>query len=394
MSTSAEGAASNQAAVRAMAAGDFAGAEAALLQTLARDRGNLPAWLNLATVRRQRQDIDGAFEALREVLMLDARDFRALLMSATLLEQIGQTKQAASGYGVALANAPPDSLLDPPTLAAVRHGRDVQAKYAKELGDYVRTVSADVASQCTPAERRRLEHFIGITLRVTPRYPQLPLEYYFPGLPPIDFYEREDFPWLEEFEAATPAIQDELRAILAQDAAEFGPYIHYPEHLPLDQWRGLNNSPRWTAFHFYEHGKPIVKHCQRAPRTMAAIGNLPQAEVPLRSPTALFSVLQPHTHIPPHTGVANFRLLVHLPLILPGHCRFRVGSEKREWRLGEAWVFDDTIEHEAWNDSDETRVILICDIWNPWLSPDERRAIASVIAATDAYNGTIPSSSA
>lgn len=160
MSTSAEGAASNQAAVRAMAAGDFAGAEAALLQTLARDRGNLPAWLNLATVRRQRQDIDGAFEALRAVLMLDARDFRALLMSATLLEQIGQTKQAASGYGVALANAPPDSLLDPPTLAAVRHGRDVQAKYAKELGDYVRTVSADVASQCTPAERRRLEHFI------------------------------------------------------------------------------------------------------------------------------------------------------------------------------------------------------------------------------------------
>jgi aspartyl/asparaginyl beta-hydroxylase (cupin superfamily) len=127
---------------------------------------------------------------------------------------------------------------------------------------------------------------------------------------------------------------------------------------------------------------------------MAAIGKLPQAEVPLRSPTALFSVLQPHTHIPPHTGVANFRLLVHLPLILPGHCRFRVGSETREWRLGEAWVFDDTIEHEAWNDSDETRVILICDIWNPWLSPDERRAIANVIAATDAYNGTIPSSSA
>ena len=104
-------------------------------------------------------------------------------------------------------------------------------------------------------------------------------------------------------------------------------------------------------------------------------------------------MLKPHTHIPPHTGVANFRLLVHLPLILPGQCRFRVGSETREWRLGEAWVFDDTIEHEAWNDSDETRVILICDLWNPYLSVEERQAIAQVIAATDAYNGTVPSAS-
>jgi aspartyl/asparaginyl beta-hydroxylase (cupin superfamily) len=394
MSTTAEAPAANQAAMRAMAAGDFASAEAALLQGLARDRGNLSAWLNLAAVRRQRQNIDGAFEALREALTLDARDFRALLMSATLLEQIGQTKQAASAYGVALIEAPPDPMLDPPTLAAVRHGREVQARYARELGDYIRAASSDAARQCTPAEQRRLEHFIGITLRVTPRYPQLPLEYYFPGLPPIGFHERADFPWLEELEAATPAIQDELHTILVEDAAGFSPYIHYPGYEPLDQWRELNHSPKWTAFHFYEHGKPIEDRCRRAPRTIAAIGKLPQAHVPLRSPTALFSVLQPHTHIPPHTGAANFRLLMHLPLILPGHCRFRVGSETREWRLGEAWVFDDTIEHEAWNDSDETRVILICDIWNPHLSAEERQAIADVISATDAYNGTVPSASA
>lgn len=288
MSTTAQSPATNEAAVRAIAAGDFAGAEAALLQALAQDRGNLATWLNLAAVRRQRQDVDGAFDALREALAVDARDFRALLMSATLLEQIGHAKPAASAYGIALANAPPDSMLDPPTLKAVRHGREMQAKFARDMGDYLRAASAEVASQCTPAERRRLEHFIGITLRVQPRYPQLPLEYYFPGLPPIGFHEREDFPWLAEFEAATPAIQAELRTILAEDAAEFSPYIHYPDHLPLDQWRGLNNSPSWTAFHFYEQGKPIEAHCRRAPRTMEAIGLLPQAQVPLRSPTALF----------------------------------------------------------------------------------------------------------
>ena len=82
--------------------------------------------------------------------------------------------------------------------------------------------------------------------------------------------------------------------------------------------------------------------------------------------------------------------IVHLPLVLPPGCGFRVGGETREWRIGEAWVFDDTIEHAAWNDSDETRIILICDIWSPRLSPEERDAIRSVIAATDAFRGTVP----
>ncbi len=139
--------------------------------------------------------------------------------------------------------------------------------------------------------------------------------------------------------------------------------------MPLDQWRELNNSPRWTSYEFYREGQPIEERFQRAPATVRAMQALPQAVVPLRSPCAMYSALQPRTRIPPHTGVANFRLVVHLPLVLPPGCGFRVGSETRAWRIGEAWVFDDTIEHEAWNDSDEPRYIFICDIWNPRLSP-------------------------
>ena len=81
-----------------------------------------------------------------------------------------------------------------------------------------------------------------------------------------------------------------------------------------------------------------------------------------------------------------------LALIVPGKCRLRVGNETREWEEGKAWAFDDTIEHEAWNDSDQPRYIFICDIWSPRLSPQERSAIAGVIAATDVFNGTVPSS--
>jgi aspartyl/asparaginyl beta-hydroxylase (cupin superfamily) len=103
------------------------------------------------------------------------------------------------------------------------------------------------------------------------------------------------------------------------------------------------------------------------------------------APTALFSVLAPRTRIPPHTGSTNARLLVHLPLLLPGPAFFRVGNETRAWRMGEAWAFDDSIEHEAWNDADEPRAILIFDIWNPLLAPHERELLSALMLARNAW---------
>lgn len=380
----------NQAARQAMSAGNFAGAQALLLRALQRDKTSIPAWLNLAATRRQLGDTGGTYGALREVLRLEPRHFHALLMIATLQEREGKIKPAAASYGIALANAPPDRYLDPPTLQAVAHARDIHARHTRELDEFIRAQVGDAQRQCTPAERRRIDAFIGHTLRTRQRYSQEPSDYFYPGLPAIEFYEREEFPWLADLEAATGAIQQELATILLEDQAGFAPYIHYDDHLPLDQWRELNHSPRWSAFHFYEKGKPVEARCRRAPVTMQVLATLPQAHVQLRSPSALFSVLQPKTRIPPHTGVANFRLVVHLPLILPPGCGFRVGGETRQWRMGEAWVFDDTIEHEAWNDSDETRIIFICDIWSPRLSEEERATIAAVIASTDSFNGTAP----
>ena len=108
-----------------------------------------------------------------------------------------------------------------------------------------------------------------------------------------------------------------------------------------------------------------------------------QPQVPGASPVAMFSLLAPRTRIPAHTGVANTRLVCHLPLIVPPDCGFRVGATTREWRVGEAFVFDDSIEHEAWNDSDELRVVLIIDVWPPALGDAERQAVAAVIGSTD-----------
>ena len=98
----------------------------------------------------------------------------------------------------------------------------------------------------------------------------------------------------------------------------------------------------------------------------------------------MFSLLAPHTSIPPHVGVSNARLVCHLPLVVPDGCWFRVGAETRYWERGKAFVFDDTIEHEAANPSDQLRVVFIFDLWAPDLTSVEREAVAALIGSSDA----------
>ncbi len=200
-------------------------------------------------------------------------------------------------------------------------------------------------------------------------------------MPAEQFFDRRHFPWLGELEAATEMIRQELLVVLQDDLEEMQPYIQYPPGVPVNQWVELNHSPLWNSYFLWKDGVKDEAHCARCPNTAALLETLPLLRQPGFGPTAIFSVLAPRTHIPPHTGSTNTRSLVHLPLILPGPSRFRVGNETREWKMGEAWVFDDTIEHEAWNDADQTRVILILDLWNPYLSEAERELVSAMMSA-------------
>jgi aspartyl/asparaginyl beta-hydroxylase (cupin superfamily) len=307
-----------------------------------------------------------------------------------VLERQGHAKPAAVAYGVALSQAPPEERLDAGTRAALQHGRELNARHVAELEGFLRAALRGALDDAPQPAVRRADTFIDLALRKHPNYRQEPVEFFWPGLPAIPFYERELFPWLAEFEATTADMREELIALIQADAGELVPYVAYPDGIPLDQWKELNHSLRWGAYHLLAYGEPVEANCARVPKTMQAIGLLPQPQVPRRSPAAMFSVLQPKTRIPPHTGVANTRLVVHLPLIVPGDCGFRVGPETRPWREGEAWVFDDTIEHEAWNGSDERRVILICDIWSPFLSELDREVVTRVMTAMDEFNQTAP----
>jgi len=365
------------AADRAAAAGDPASAARLLEDAVAVEPDRPALWTKLSAMRRALGDGPAALAAIDRALALRPLDFSALLARAFLLERAGDPR-AGEAFCHAIAQQPADDEIPSAMRGAVDHARQRSARHqAAKEASMLRAVSAPLDA----AGRARVERFISNSSHRTRHFHQEPTHFHYPGLPEIEFHDLGQFPEIAGFERHSAAIREEFEALIAAEAVEMVPYIQYPDRVPLRQWQQLNNSRDWSAIHLMQNGSRIDTNARHCPRTMAAIGGLPQPDVPGASPNAMFSLLAPNTRIPAHTGVANTRLVCHLPLIVPPGCGFRVGASIREWREGEAFVFDDTIEHEAWNDSDQLRVVLILDLWPPALGEAERAAVSAVIAA-------------
>ena len=365
---------------RAAAAGQFGAARSLLERAVQNDAVTIDQWTKLSAMCKACGDLAGALKAIEQGLVLSPLDFSALLSRAVILDGLNEPG-AGEAYGQALAQLHSEDDVPPPMKRAVAHARKRRDEYRKTLQAYL---SDQLPGDLTQAERARAERFISNRSRITRHFHQEPSDFHYPGMPEIEFHDPGLFPGLKALENATDAIREEFEALIAAEAADMVPYVQYSERVPLRQWKELNHNRQWTAIHLLEHGRTVETNARHCPRTMEAIARIDQPRVPGASPVAMFSLLAPHTRIPPHTGVANTRLVCHLPLIVPPNCGFRVGETTREWKVGEAFVFDDTIEHEAWNDSDELRVVLILDVWAPALGESERRAVAKVIGATNA----------
>jgi tetratricopeptide (TPR) repeat protein len=366
-----------QSADRAAASGDLAGARQALEQALASGPGSLGLWTKLSALRRATGDVAGALDAIDQALVLAPLDFSALLARAMLLEKLGRSG-AGEAFMNAIARLPFDGDIPDALATTIAHAK----KRADEhIASVEKRLATSIPAGLDPEHSKNASRFVSNISRRTRHYHQEPTDFHFPGLPEIEFHERDHFPELAALEQATDAIRTEFEALIAAEAAQMVPYIQYPERVPLRQWKELNNNRDWTAIHLLQNGKRVEANARHCPQTIAAIAKLPQPQVPGASPNAMFSLLAPRTRIPPHTGVANTRLVCHLPLIVPPGCGFRCGATTREWRIGETFVFDDTIEHEAWNDSDDLRVVLIVDLWPPALDPVDRESVATIIAA-------------
>ena len=342
-------------------------------------------WLDKALALRMTGDLVAAVDALDGALTLEPRNFLALLSKGALLERLGQAKAAAVIYRNALAVSSAFETLPLALVAPVERARQAVAAHTAALAEHLRASVASLRAEAGGEALERFDECLSIYAGETRAYVQEPLLITCPRLPAIPFYDRALFPWLAELEAATTELQGELHAVMEARADDFAPYIAFPPGAPVNQWGELNHSRRWSSYFLWRDGARQEGARAACPTTAALLDRMPMADQPRFAPTALFSVLEPRTRIPPHTGSANTRLVVHLPLILPGPARFRVGNVTRSWRLGEAWVFDDTIEHEAWNDADAPRAILIFDIWNPLLSPAERRLISAMMTAKNQF---------
>jgi aspartyl/asparaginyl beta-hydroxylase (cupin superfamily) len=366
-----------QDADRAAAAGDFASARAMLERAVELDPGSVGLWMKLAAVRSASGDHQAGLAAVERSLSLSPLDFSALLFRATLLEKLDDPR-AGREFGHALAQCPPEDQVPASMKPAIERARKRWEEHQDQLEERLKS---DLPTGLDPDEQRRAERFITNRSRRTRRYHQDPAQFDYPEVPEIEFHSWSQFPGLSELEAATDSIRSEFEALIAAEAAEIVPYIQYPDHVPLRQWKELNASDKWSAIHLLKNGERVDANARHCPKTMEVLKALPQPYIRGASPNAMFSLLAPRTRIPPHTGVANTRLVCHLPLIVPPGCAFRCGATVREWKVGEAFVFDDTIEHEAWNDSDQLRVVFILDLWAPSLTPRERAAITSVIEA-------------
>jgi aspartate beta-hydroxylase len=409
--------------------GDLVFARTKLRRVLETEPNNLPALNGLAGIAMQQRKYEHAVQFSSKLRDLQPNNVSVRHNLAVAMVQLGQREQACHELEMALQ-------LEPDNLSARLH----LGLYLSERGDalagcrqYVlalrlaekyksagaitpqlqyllngasrvlsdlrekayRDEVADLRAEHGDAALRRIDHAIEIYAgkrKAEYTHPkQRPAAIYIPDMIPRPFFEREDFPWIGELEAATDTIREELLALVRADFPGFEPYIQLPTgHPSAKAWGELNNSSNWSVLHLYRHGKLIEANANRCPRTMEILSRLPLMHVPSHAPEVVFSVLKPGAHIPLHYGSVNGRLIVHLPLIVPENCgALCAAGEARAWQEGRCLIFDDSIEHEAWNKSDQVRVVMLIDIWNPQLTPVEQAAFSGALKSVDEFNVSV-----
>jgi aspartate beta-hydroxylase len=170
-------------------------------------------------------------------------------------------------------------------------------------------------------------------------------------------------------ESAYESIKYELLNVLSQNRG-------FQEPRPVDQ--GIVGAGGWNLFWIKDSCKRFEENWALCPETKRVIDSLPRV-----GESATFSALRPGTHIQPHCGVANFRLALHLGLIIPDNCELRVGNETRSWEEGKCLVFNDSFVHEARNNSEFTRITLIVDLWHPDLTRAEVQVLEELLHCLD-----------
>ncbi len=379
--------------MRAFGGGQVDAAVALLERARDADARDANTRRNLGVVLRALGRFDEALVALREAVRIDPDFFAARLHLGAVFEALGRDRESITAYYGALGTAQRmghwlnDATTSPAMRAMVRHAIEVidhgRARLFTEL-------LAPLRERHGVDALRRVEKCLAIYLHALPAaYPdprQKPSFMYFPDLPTVTWFDRSLFPWYEILESRAPAIRGELDAVLDDEAA-FESFLKLKPGLDTEaHLSGTRGTPKWDAFFFYRHGQRYADNCRRCPQTAAALDAVPLVRLPGHAPECLYSKLTAGSHIRPHRGVTNTRVVTHLPLIVPGDGALRVGGEDREWQQGRCFTLDDTFLHEAWNHSAQTRVVVLLDTWNPYMTEAEIDAFSALVLHIRAFN--------
>jgi aspartate beta-hydroxylase len=341
-------------------------------------------------------NLGAAVTAHAEAVRRDPRLFAARLHYARSLERMGSMRLATLNYLRALQDAQAqgrwlNAATTPPALQSLVEHAVVQGRAGSRAAfeETLAPLRERYGREALSRVDRCLRIYLREDLAQSTDARQQPTFLYFPDLPPNAYLDRALFPWLDAFEAVTPDIRQELLEMLPSSAGR--ERVFGNDAIEQQNLRGDGVAPSWNGYYFYRYGERREDNCRSCPQTAAALDRVPLAHVRTHGPEVLFSVFTPGTHLLPHRGVTNTRLVAHLPLIVPPNCALVVGGEIHEWQEGRVVVFDDTYEHEAWNRSDQIRVVLILDIWNPHLTEPECAALAALVPAIGDFRAAVES---
>lgn len=341
-------------------------------------------WLDQARDAHRRGDDAAEGAALDGAIRADRSNIAAILAMAELKRRHADDRAAGSFYRLALGVAAQARSVPPALHPGLQRAEAFLAATERAFADHLlgqlRGSGIDAAGT-TPRVAEALRLLAG----EQPLYLQQPSMFYFPGLAQRAFFDRADFDWVPAVEAATTAIRAELAALIASAADRFGPYVTAsPDRPPPNN--PLLDKEDWGAAWLWKDGEIAEGMDMLCPEALAALAQAPQPVIPGRAPLALFSRLKPGTHIQPHHGMLNTRLICHLPLVVPDGCGLRVGAETRAWREGELTIFDDSFEHEAWNRGSSDRSVMLFEIWRPDIDAEERDQLTRIFSAIDSYS--------
>ncbi len=372
-----------QLAIAALQGGNPGEARGLLTPLIEQGIDNAAVWGVLALACRDQGDMESAVQAADRSLGHEPRNPRAMVVKGDAFFKAGDRRAAAAFYREALGYIPAQVTLPADMAADMQRARarldtleaDFTAYMREHVGEYIDNAQGNT---------ERMDQAVDLLMGKRQIYYPKPKQIHFPGLPIQEFSDPADFEWVPDVEAAFEDILGEARALLSEQA-EFGAYLKADNSRPAYDVHGLKDNEDWGAFYLWYNGEPVPENQARCPKTTAVMEKLPLVFSGRRCPNVLFSKLKAGARIPPHNGMINTRLICHLPLIVPQNCGFRVGNDVREWQPGKVWLFDDTVEHEAWNRSSEDRIVLIFEVWKPELTEEEQGLMTKLLEAVDNY---------